>query len=119
VAVCDGFVGNLVLKGCESLAKTISGLLKEEVKAHPIRMLGGLLARGAFRTLKAKMDPDVYGGAPLLGLNGNVIKAHGGAREAAVMNAVRVATETIKQEVNQHIMQQVSKSQNLVGAVAA
>jgi glycerol-3-phosphate acyltransferase PlsX len=119
VAVCDGFVGNLVLKGCESLAKTISGLLKEEVKAHPIRMLGGLLARGAFKTLKQKMDPDVYGGAPLLGLNGTVIKAHGGAREAAIMNAVRVAMETIKQEVNQHIMQQVSKSQTLFGAVAA
>jgi glycerol-3-phosphate acyltransferase PlsX len=65
------------------------------------------------------MDPDVYGGAPLLGLNGNVIKAHGGAREAAVMNAVRVATETIKQEVNRHIMQQVSKSQSLFGAIAA
>ena len=119
VAVCDGFVGNLVLKGCESLAKTISGLLREEVKAHPIRMLGGLLARGAFRTLKAKMDPDVYGGAPLLGLNGNVIKAHGGARETAIMHAVRVATETIKQEVNQHIMQQVSKSQMLLAPVAA
>jgi len=55
-------------------------------------MLGGLLARGAFRALKQKMDPDVYGGAPLLGLNGIVIKAHGSARESAIMNAVRVAT---------------------------
>ncbi|MGZ5544484.1 MAG: phosphate acyltransferase PlsX [Limisphaerales bacterium] len=119
VAVCDGFVGNLVLKCSESLAKTIGGLLKSEIKAHPVRMMGGLLARGAFRTLKEKMDPDLYGGAPLLGLNGSVIKAHGGAREAAIMNAVRVATETIKQEVNRHIMQQVSKSQSLFGAVAA
>jgi glycerol-3-phosphate acyltransferase PlsX len=119
VVVCDGFVGNVVLKCCENLAKTISRLLKDEVKAHPIRMLGGLLARGAFQTLKKKMDPDLYGGAPLLGLNGTVIKAHGGAREAAIMNAVRVATETIKQEVNRHIMQEVSKSQALVGAIAA
>jgi phosphate acyltransferase len=119
VAVCDGFVGNLVLKGCEGLAKTIARLLKDEVKAHPVRMLGGLLARGAFKTLKQKMDPDVYGGAPLLGLNGNVIKAHGGSREAAIMNAVRVATETIKQRVNEHITQQVSKSQLVIGAVAA
>ena len=77
------------------------------------------LARGAFTTLKQKMDPDVYGGAPLLGLNGNVINAHGGSREAAIMNAVRVATETIKQRVNEHIMENVSKSQNLIGAVAA
>jgi glycerol-3-phosphate acyltransferase PlsX len=118
VAVCDGFVGNLVLKGCESLAKTISRLLKEEVQANPVRMVGGILAGGAFRALKQKMDPDVYGGAPLLGLNGNVIKAHGSAREAAIMNAVRVATETIKQQVNEKIMQQIFKSQVLLGASA-
>jgi glycerol-3-phosphate acyltransferase PlsX len=119
VAVCDGFVGNLVLKACESLAKTISRLLKDEVNANPMRMVGGMLAKGAFDTLKQRMDPDVYGGAPLLGLNGNVIKAHGSAREAAIMNAVRVATETIKQQVNQTIMQQVSKSKDLFGASAA
>lgn len=123
VAVCDGFVGNLVLKSCESLAKTISRLLKDEVKASPMRMVGGILAGGAFKTLKQRMDPDVYGGAPLLGLNGNVIKAHGSAREHAIKNAVRVATETIKQRVNQHIMEQVSKSQALfagsTGATAA
>lgn len=118
VAVCDGFVGNIFLKGCESLAKTISGLLKAEVKANPLRMLGGALAGGAFKALKQRMDPDVYGGAPLLGLNGNVIKAHGSAREAAIMNAIRVATETIKQEVNQHIMQEVSKSAALFGEPA-
>jgi glycerol-3-phosphate acyltransferase PlsX len=82
-------------------------------------MLGGLLAQGAFKTLKEKMDPDEYGGAPLLGLNGNVIKSHGSSREAAIMNAVRVAMETIKQEVNGRIMQEVSKSQALFGAVAA
>ncbi len=118
VAVCDGFVGNLVLKACESLAKTISRLLKDEVKANPMRMVGGLMAKGAFKTLKQRMDPEAYGGAPLLGLNGNVIKAHGSAKEAAIMNAIRVATETIKQQVNQSIMQQVSKSADLIGARA-
>jgi glycerol-3-phosphate acyltransferase PlsX len=84
-----------------------------------MRMVGAMLAKGAFDTLKQRMDPDGYGGAPLLGLNGNVIKAHGSAREAAIMNAVRVATETIKQQVNQTIMQQVSKSKDLFGASAA
>ncbi len=118
VAVCDGFVGNLVLKSCEGLAKTISRLLKDEVKANPMRMVGGVLAGGAFKELKKRMDPDVYGGAPLLGLNGNVIKAHGSAREAAIQNAIRVAMETIKQRVNEHIMQQVSKSAAITGAVA-
>jgi phosphate acyltransferase len=119
VAVCDGFVGNLVLKSCESLAKTIKGLLDREMRANPLRMAGYALSRGAFKELKRQMDPDVYGGAPLLGLNGNVIKAHGSARERAIMNAVRVAMETIKQEVNQHIMQQVSKSAVLFEAPAA
>jgi phosphate acyltransferase len=119
VAVCDGFVGNLVLKSCEHLAKTISRLIKDEVKANPMRMLGAALAGGAFKALKQRMDPDVYGGAPLLGLNGNVIKAHGSAREAAIMSAIRVATETIKQEVNSHIMRQVSKSAALFAAPAS
>jgi glycerol-3-phosphate acyltransferase PlsX len=114
VAVCDGFVGNLVLKGCESLAKTISRLLKDEMRANPLRMAGGLLARGAFQALKQKTDPDVYGGAPLLGLNGNVIKAHGSARERAIMNAVRVAMETVKQRVNEHITENLSKAATLL-----
>jgi glycerol-3-phosphate acyltransferase PlsX len=118
VAVCDGFVGNLVLKSCEHLAKTIKRLLESEMKANPLRMAGYVMAKGAFDAFKQRMDPDVYGGAPLLGLNGNVIKAHGSAREAAIMNAVRVATEAIKQGVNQHIMQEVSKSAALFAAPA-
>ena len=119
VVVCDGFCGNLVLKCCENLAKTIKSLLDREMRATPVRKMGYLLAKGAFDELKRQMDPDLYGGAPLLGLNGNVIKAHGSAKERAIMHAVRVATETIKQQVNQHIMEQVTKSQALFGATAA
>jgi phosphate acyltransferase len=75
VVVCDGFVGNTLLKTWESLAKFITGLLKEELKQSPVRMAGAALAKGAFDTLKARMNPDRYGGAPLLGVRGNVLKA--------------------------------------------
>src|SRR3989442_1879525 len=66
VVVCDGFVGNIVLKTCESLAVGIFSMLKRELKANPGRQLGALLAQNAFQAIKRKMDPEAYGGAPLL-----------------------------------------------------
>ncbi|MDX1951751.1 MAG: phosphate acyltransferase PlsX [Verrucomicrobiota bacterium] len=116
VVVTDGFVGNIVLKSCESLAKGIFGLLKSELTANPIRKLGAMLAQGGFRTLKRRMDPEVYGGAPLLGVNGIVIKAHGSARERAVMNAIRVARETIQHKLNFQITQDIAAVNRLVAA---
>jgi len=95
VVICDGFVGNIVLKTCESLARGMLLWLKTELKANLKRKIGALLAQNAFRTIVRRMDPDGYGGAPLLGLNGNVMKAHGSARERAIMNALRVTTEAI------------------------
>jgi glycerol-3-phosphate acyltransferase PlsX len=91
VVVTDGFVGNIVLKSIESIAHAILQMVKQELKASRVRQFGAMLARGAFRKLKQRMDPDAYGGAPLLGLNGIVIKAHGSAKERAIMNAIRVA----------------------------
>ena len=103
VAVCDGFVGNIVLKTAESLSLNIMRLLKQELSATPIRKLGAWLARGGFRALKRRMDPEVYGGAVLMGLNGVVIKAHGSSRERAIASAVRVATQEIQHDLN-HIL---------------
>jgi glycerol-3-phosphate acyltransferase PlsX len=103
VVVCDGFVGNIVLKTAESLSLNIMRLLKQELSATPIRKLGAWLARGGFRALKRRMDPEVYGGAVLMGLNGVVIKAHGSSRERAIASAVRVATQEIQHDLN-HIL---------------
>src|SRR6185369_432825 len=86
VVVCEGFVGNIVLKTCESLATAIFDWLKRELTKNPVRKAGAYLAREAFRTIKRRMDPDAYGGAPLLGLNGNVMIAHGSSRERAILN---------------------------------
>jgi phosphate acyltransferase len=103
VVVTDGFTGNIILKSTEAIAKAIARFLKSEIAANPIRQLGAAVASGAFQALKRRMDPDSYGGAPILGLNGIVIKAHGGSRENAIKNAIRVATETIQHQLNDQI----------------
>jgi phosphate acyltransferase len=108
VVVTDGFVGNIVLKTCESMGKAILTTLKDGLTATPVRKFGAWLSRGAFTGLKRRMDPDLYGGAPLLGLNGSVIKAHGSAREKAIMNAIRVATETVDHHLNEIMAREIA-----------
>lgn len=110
VVVCDGFVGNIVLKSLESFAKGVFGWLKTELTKNPKRMLGALLAKNAFQTIKARIDPDAYGGAPLLGLNGNVMKAHGSASARAIMNAIRLSSEAVHHHVNELIREEVARA---------
>jgi len=100
VAVCDGFVGNVVLKTSEAVARMISNWLKTMFRANPLRMLGALIARGAFKEMKSHADPSSYGGAPLLGANGVVIIGHGSSNALATFNAIRVASEAIDHDVN-------------------
>ncbi|MGA1236987.1 MAG: phosphate acyltransferase PlsX [Limisphaerales bacterium] len=116
VVVCDGFVGNIVLKTCESLARGMLLWLKSELKANLKRKVGALLAQNAFRTIARRMDPDGYGGAPLLGLNGHVMKAHGSARERAIMNALLLTAESIRHNVNQHIIDEIAAAQKSLGS---
>jgi glycerol-3-phosphate acyltransferase PlsX len=110
VVICDGFVGNIVLKTCESLAFAMFSLLKHELTANPRRKLGALLAQNAFRAMRRRMDPEGSGGAPLLGFNGAVMKAHGSARERSIANAIRVATENIHLQVNQTIAREIASA---------
>ena len=119
VVVTDGFLGNIVLKTCESMGRAVGGFLKRELNATPIRRLGKVLAGNALLALKTKLDPDIYGGAPLLGLNGTVIKAHGSANARAIKNAIRVATETIQHHLNESIVKEISKTNELVTAAPA
>jgi glycerol-3-phosphate acyltransferase PlsX len=110
VVVCDGFVGNNLLKTWESLAKFITGLLKQELKANPLRMAGAVLAKGAFDALKSRMNPDRYGGAPLLGVRGNVLKAHGSSNRHALASAIRAAAKIIRHDLYQHTAQDVARA---------
>ena len=107
VIVCDGFIGNVVLKTAESLAETIQGMLKREIKKNLLRKLGALLSIGAYRALKKRVDYSEYGGAPLLGIDGVCIITHGGASALAIRNALRVAGEFINHKVNAHIIEAV------------
>jgi glycerol-3-phosphate acyltransferase PlsX len=110
VVVCDGFVGNIVLKTMESFSRGMAAWLKREISRNPKRKLGALLARNAFRAIARRMDPDGQGGAPLLGLNGIVIKAHGSARERAVMNAIRIGAQAAHQHINEMIQTETARA---------
>ena len=103
VVLCDGFTGNVMLKTVESTAKAVSKWLKAEIIASPLRMLGALIAKGAFTALKEKSSYETYGGSPLLGVNGVVIIAHGSSSALAVRNAIRVSIETVAHRVNPRI----------------
>jgi glycerol-3-phosphate acyltransferase PlsX len=107
VVVCDGFVGNIVLKTSESVARTISRWIREECSRNPLRMLGALLARGAFGTIRRRSDPAMYGGAPLLGVRGSCIIGHGSSSARAVLNGIRVAAESVSHHINQMIVDEI------------
>jgi glycerol-3-phosphate acyltransferase PlsX len=116
VVVCDGFVGNIVLKTCESLAVGMISMLKRELMRNPKRQLGALLAKNAFHAIRRRMDPEVYGGAPLLGFNGMVFKAHGSARERAIASALRVTVEAVQHHVNEIIACEMAQANEKLAA---
>jgi glycerol-3-phosphate acyltransferase PlsX len=107
VVLCDGFVGNVILKVSESVVDTIVQLLKREIKVNIIATIGAALASSAFNELKKKLDYSEYGGAPLLGVDGRCIISHGSSTAKAIKNAVKFAGESIKQDVNKHIIEEL------------
>jgi glycerol-3-phosphate acyltransferase PlsX len=118
VVVCDGFVGNIMLKSWESLVKFFSSMLKEELQANPMRATGALLSKGAFNALKERINPERYGGAPLLGLNGNILKAHGSSNRRAIKSAITAANEIVKADMNQHIEADIARANELLATAA-
>jgi len=111
VVVCDGFVGNVVLKLTEAVARMIGDWLKTMFKANPLRILGALLSKGVFKEMKSHADPSSYGGASLLGANGVVIIGHGSSNALATYNGIRVAAGAINHDVN-HLIEAQLKSIN-------
>ncbi|MBN3033070.1 MAG: phosphate acyltransferase PlsX [Candidatus Saganbacteria bacterium] len=99
VVVADGFVGNLILKFGESISAFIVTLLKEELMKNLLSKFAALLLLPALNRIKKKVDYDEFGGAPMLGINGIVYKAHGRAKAKAVKNAIRVAHEAVKADL--------------------
>ncbi|PIQ84283.1 MAG: phosphate--acyl-ACP acyltransferase [Candidatus Omnitrophica bacterium CG11_big_fil_rev_8_21_14_0_20_63_9] len=108
VIVCDGFAGNIALKTAESLAHAINVLLKRSLMMSPITRLGAFLARDAFVNLRREVDYAERGGAPLLGVDGISIIAHGASSGKAIKNAIRVAYESVRHDLNKHVVEAVN-----------
>jgi len=104
VVVCEGFVGNVLLKVSEGVADAIFRMLKEALQRTLRRRIGARLVEYALRELARKMDHSEHGGAPLLGVNGTCLIAHGGSNSRAIANAIRCAAEAAAYQVNDHIV---------------
>ena len=109
VAVCDGFVGNVVLKTTESIAKAIGKRLKSECMRGIFRICGAILLKGAFHALKCELDPEVYGGAPLLGVPGAVIIGHGSSTHKAIYYAVKAGVAAATNDVSGLIAKSIAE----------
>ncbi|WP_353661959.1 phosphate acyltransferase PlsX [Hydrogenimonas sp. SS33] len=103
VIVCDGFVGNVLLKTSEGVAETISYYLKSEIKRSPVSIAGALLMKRVFRRLKKQIDYAEYGGAPLLGVKACTIISHGKSNPKAIKNAMFQAIRFVESDVNEAI----------------
>jgi glycerol-3-phosphate acyltransferase PlsX len=108
VVVCDGFIGNVVLKASEALGEMISKLLREEMTRSFKRKAGALLAKGAFDGLKKRIDYSEYGGAPLLGVKGGCIVCHGRSNAKAIKNAIRMARSFALNRIDVKIQGKIS-----------
>lgn len=110
VIVCDGFVGNVVLKLSEGLASVLMGWMKEAINTNTFSMMGGLLLKAPLKKILGPMDPAEYGGMPLLGLNGISMIGHGSSKAKAVKNAIKAATNAVNQDIVGAITRTIEKA---------
>jgi glycerol-3-phosphate acyltransferase PlsX len=103
-----------MLKSWESLVGFFTDVLREELKSNPMRATGALLSRGAFRAVRERINPDRYGGAPLLGLRGNVLKAHGSSNRHAIKSALRACHAVIAADLNRLAGADVARANDLI-----
>lgn len=114
VIVCDGFVGNVVLKVSEGLAEGIGIMLRREIQQRFWARIGYLLSKPAFSAFKKKLDYAEYGGAPLLGIEGTGVICHGGSSPKAIKNAIRMAHDYVACRLNDKLALQMNKSSEFV-----
>lgn len=108
VVVCDGFVGNVMLKGCEGIAKFIANSMKEEFQRSALTKMAGAVAYPVLKSLVKRIDPARYNGATLIGLQGIVVKSHGSAKAMGFANAIKEAIAEAKKEVPNRIRSKVA-----------
>jgi len=117
VAICDGFIGNIILKTSESVAGLMKNMLEREMRSSFLNTVGALLSRNAFRTLKSEIDPNESTGAPLLGVNGIVIIVHGSCAPSAIKNALIGAKKEFELGLNEHIQKGIAELRKEVEAI--
>jgi glycerol-3-phosphate acyltransferase PlsX len=110
VAVADGFTGNILMKTAEAVSSYMAELIRIYMKANPVTALGGLLSRNVFSQVKAHLDPDEVGGAPLLGVNGPIIIGHGRSNAVAIKHAVGQARLIVQNDVVETISASIQRS---------
>ncbi len=108
VIVTDGFTGNVALKLLEGVSKSLLGQVKDAMMATPFTKLAAATMRGPFAELKDRLDPDAYGGAPLLGINGVSIIGHGSSTGRAVSSAIRVSAQAVRGQLTQRIAETIA-----------
>ena len=109
VVVCDGFVGNVVLKVSEGLAEAMGSMLRTELSSRFLSKLGYLLVRPALRAFRKKVDYAEYGGAPLLGIQGTAMICHGSSSPRAIMNAIKMAHDSETHQVNRKLNERLEE----------
>jgi phosphate acyltransferase len=114
VIVCDGFVGNVALKISEGLWETIHAILRLEAQDNIRAKVAYFLMKRAIGRLEKRLDYAEYGGAPLLGINGDCVICHGASSPKAIMNAILLASHMAKNRLNEHIMQELKEKQDLL-----
>ncbi len=107
VLVCDGFTGNIVLKLTEGLGTSMFSMLKEVFMKSTKNKVGALLLKSGFKEFSKRLDYTEYGGAPLLGVKGVVIKAHGSSNDVAIKNAIRQAKQSVENKVIENIEENI------------
>ncbi|MFQ3225633.1 MAG: glycerol-3-phosphate acyltransferase PlsX [Lentimonas sp.] len=114
VVVCDGFVGNIVLKSSEALFGFIGSTMREELVRNVKRKIGAVLSKSAFKDMKTRLGPDQHAGAPLLGLRGNILKSHGSSNYVAIANALRIAKEIVTHDMIDSIGSEINQANVLI-----
>jgi len=109
VTVCDGFVGNIALKAIEGVGELVMKGLKKEIQSNLISLLGGLIAQNAFRSFAKKVDWKEFGAAPLLGIDGLCLIAHGKSDAFTIKNGIRAAVRCVSKDMNGYLKEQILK----------
>ena len=116
VVVCDGFIGNIILKTSEAVAGVMGKLMRKAMESSNMSKLGAMLARNALQEIKKSVDPNEYPGAPLLGVNGTVMILHGSSTAIGISNGIHGGRQSFETKLNDHIRENI---ENLRSSEAA